>query len=255
MSSRSLTVGHPDAGGKGDTEPRTLANMPGRKSRNADAEARSAPVFESSYGRGVKVWFSPWDQPVALRYERDDENAPWAITGFLAVSRSPQGLGSGWMKNFKWLGLGSPYLSRGAVWKGEPTLQILDEVYDENGLLRKQTDMHRTLYADQIDPVTNVWEALGPVQSPSRSQALDHARELTDRLKAEDADEATIREAEKDFFYRRVAAVYSEASSEGRSPVVAVAEEWNAPTTSASNWVRESRVRGYLPPTQRGRAT
>lgn len=202
------------------------------------------------------MWFSPWDQPVALRYEREDEDAHWVITGFMAVSRTPPGLGSGWMKNFKWLGLGSPYLSKGAVWKGEPDLEILDEVYDENGQLRKQTaDMYRALYVNQIDPVTDVWESLGPIGSPSHSQALVEARELTDRLKAEGADDATIREAEKDFFYRRVAAIYSEASSEGRSPVVAVAKEWNAPNTSASNWVREARVRGYLPPTRRGRAT
>ena len=205
------------------------------------------------------MWFSPWDQPVALRYEREDEDAYWVITGFMAVSRTPPGLGSGWMKNFKWLGLGSPYLSQGAVWKGEPDLDILDEVYDENGQMRKQTaNNSRALYVNQIDPVTDVWEAIGThtrLESFSRARALDEARELMESLKAEGADEAEVREAERDFFFQQVAKVYSDASSQGRSPVVAVAEEWNAPNTSASNWVREARVRGYLPPTKGGRAT
>lgn len=210
----------------------------------------------SSFGWGLTAWFSPHDQPIALRYEREDESSPWIITGLVAVSRSPAGLGSAWMKAFQWRGLASPFLGTGVFWRGEPTVEVLDEVYDENGHMRKQTkDLDRFAYVHQIDPVTDAREVFGHNRA---SRGMDKALEWDEmhiRLKAEGADEATIKEAEKDFFYRRVADVYLHASSSGHSPVVAVAEAWDAPRTSASNWVREARARGYLPPTQRGRAT
>lgn len=200
------------------------------------------------------LWVSPEHPAVAIRYERPNRESGWRISGLIACS--PTGsLGSAWMKRFPWRKLQYPYNVGGIIWDGEPTLETLEEAYDENeNLIRNTTDLSRPRYRSQIDPVTD-----GRVyQHLSIGEGMDMRREwdeLRRRLHENGADEATVAAAKKEYFYRMVAFIYTEASSGSGKPVEAVADRFNAPRTSAANWIREARVRGYLPPTTKGRAT
>lgn len=202
------------------------------------------------------TWYSPLHPAVAVRYERSSPKDGWRITGLIASSRSA-GLGAAWMKGLQWRRFASPHTApAGVIWRGEPTVEILDEVYDAAGNLRTQSaDLYRPACRVQIEPAADPRELLRSRLGDARSEQAVAWDELRVKLAAEGADEKTINAARKDFFYRRVADVYLTASRETGKPVEAVADAFNAPRTSAVNWVREARVRGYLPPTTKGRAT
>jgi hypothetical protein len=202
------------------------------------------------------TWYSPLHPAIAIRYERRDNESAWRITGLIVSSRT-DGLGSSWMKAFPWRRFGSPYLADvGIFWHGTPTIDVLDEVYDETGHLKKQTaDVYKPMYRTQIEPVTEAHELFRSRTGDARFDQTIEWGELHTRLQAEGAGPEAIELARKDLFFRRVADVYKTASRSTGKPVEAVADAFNAPRTSAANWIREARARGYLPPTTKGRAT
>lgn len=58
----------------------------------------------------------------------------------------------------------------------------------------------------------------------------------------------------REHFYSAVAAWYDDKLAEGRSPAVALANEWNVPVNTVRRWVREARIAGALPPARKGAA-
>jgi hypothetical protein len=54
-------------------------------------------------------------------------------------------------------------------------------------------------------------------------------------------------------FYRRVAAIYSDAAQLSRRPAAEIAEAVGVPTVTVHRWVGEARRRGLLPPAGPGR--
>ena len=80
------------------------------------------------------VWASPEHPAVALRYNSTRALAhAWRISGFLARTSSLS-IGSAWMKKFPWRRIHGPYSLR-IIWDGVPTIEHLDEMYDENDRL------------------------------------------------------------------------------------------------------------------------
>jgi hypothetical protein len=170
---------------------------------------------------------------VAIRYEREGPTEPWRVTGLVASDRR-SGIDSRWMKRFRWRGLGNPLAAAVILWQSEPAADDLEEVFDEGGeFIGHEAVAQRHL--PQI-PATD---------SEALYQAFRTDPEV--RIRAEDSD--------RKHFYERVTRVYLTASGVSGKPVEAVAEEFGVPRTTAVNWVREARVRGYLPPAQRGKAT
>lgn len=53
-------------------------------------------------------------------------------------------------------------------------------------------------------------------------------------------------------FSRRVAEAYREAVPVTHRPAALLAEEAGVPVTTVHRWIREARVRGFLPPGRRG---
>jgi hypothetical protein len=51
-----------------------------------------------------------------------------------------------------------------------------------------------------------------------------------------------------DTFYEQVGDVYRAALRHGRAPVIAVADKWNVPRSTAARWVKEARKRKTLGP-------
>lgn len=200
-----------------------------------------------------EIWFSPLNQPVALRYERDDPASAWRITGLIVSSRA-KGLGSAWMKSFQWRGLATPWHSTGILWDGTPSIELLDEMFDDDGRMIK-IQYPRQAYRDQSNPSTDSWEVFRNQHAGSDMDRRIEWGEMLTRLIAEGASKQTIEDARKDFFYQRVAEVYQAAMSGAGKPVEAVAEAFEAPRTTAANWIKEARARGHLPPTTKGRAT
>jgi hypothetical protein len=58
-----------------------------------------------------------------------------------------------------------------------------------------------------------------------------------------------------DDFYKQVAIAYRGAIAEGMNPRQALAQDTGSKPDSVARWVREARRRGYLRPTQPGKAT
>jgi hypothetical protein len=58
-----------------------------------------------------------------------------------------------------------------------------------------------------------------------------------------------------DRFYQRVAEAYGYLAETTHAPAAELAELNDVPLTTVHRWVKEARVRGFLAPGQRGRAT
>jgi hypothetical protein len=59
--------------------------------------------------------------------------------------------------------------------------------------------------------------------------------------------------AKPDWFYQRLAALYSNLALRSNRPAVLLAERNEVPVTTVHRWVKEARRRGFLPPGQKGR--
>jgi hypothetical protein len=214
----------------------------------------SEPSTDNPDSREV-LWVSPEHPAVALRYERPNEQSPWLVTGLIASSQVA-GLGSSWMKRFPWRRLGNPHAVARIIWDDAPTMEHLDEVFDEQGKLRANTtDISRAKYQTWVAPPTDLIFA-HRVDGITMQERLEYDQMMINlRKQVPPATEQEIEEAKKDFFYKTVARIYEAAVRATGKPVEAVALAYEAPRTSAANWVREARVRGYLPPTTKGRAT
>ena len=56
-----------------------------------------------------------------------------------------------------------------------------------------------------------------------------------------------------DWFYQRLAAIYSSLAQRSNRPAMVLAERNEVPVTTVHRWVKEARRRGFLPPGQKGR--
>src|SRR5512132_1118934 len=56
-----------------------------------------------------------------------------------------------------------------------------------------------------------------------------------------------------DWFYQRLAVIYSSLAQRSNRPAVVLAERNEVPVTTVHRWVKEARRRGFLPPGQKGR--
>lgn len=204
--------------------------------------------------RPALVWASPEHPAVALRFQHEGTGTPWRISGFLARTSSVS-IGSAWMKKFPWSTIHGPYSLR-IIWDGVPTIEHLDEMYDENDrLIPNVTDLDQPRYPYRIDPPLDLmFEHRAPGVGFEDKLAWGEMLQAIYNERGTLAGEVTA-EAKRDFFYRTVARIYTAASELTGKPVEAVAQAFEAPKTSAANWVREARVRGHLPATQQGRAT
>jgi hypothetical protein len=54
-------------------------------------------------------------------------------------------------------------------------------------------------------------------------------------------------------FYRHVAAVYNLYAETTKAPARSMADEAEVPVTTVHRWIREARIRGFLPPGRKGR--
>jgi hypothetical protein len=173
---------------------------------------------------------SPQSPPVAIRYERDSPTSPWRVTGLVASDRHA-GIDSVWMKRFKWRGLGNPHTAAALVWQAQPSAEDVERVYDQAGrYIGDRTAAGLKLPAMPAGELT-------PAASPTASARDDH------------------RATDRDSFYIDVARTYHAGAANTGKPVEAVAQQYGVARTTAVNWVREARVRGHLPPAQRGKAT
>lgn len=56
-------------------------------------------------------------------------------------------------------------------------------------------------------------------------------------------------------FYSRVSEFYRRWAAVSKHPTQDLAEAASVPKTTAARWVREARIRGFLPPTSKGKVT
>lgn len=73
--------------------------------------------------------------------------------------------------------------------------------------------------------------------------------------KAELAAGELTRKDSPDDFYRRVAIAYRALATDTGRPTTAIAELQGVPRSTAARWVRQARLRGYLPRTTAGRVS
>jgi hypothetical protein len=159
------------------------------------------------------------------------------------------------MKRFQWRGLGDPSAIAGIAWLVTPTIALVDAVFDENEELKSQWEGDgRPPYLLQDDRETEDRLYFRRAPGIDFEDRADLEERLLD-LVFDDAAENDVIEIRREHFYKTVAGIYRSASRGRGNPVSAVAKAYDAPRTSAANWVREARVRGYLPPTTKGRAT
>lgn len=184
------------------------------------------------------LWHSPPRRigraAVAIRYQRGSPEQAWQASGLL-VSDGSGTLGSTWIKGFPWRRMTGPH-APGIVWESPPTIDVLAAAYGAAGHLLPSIPG-----AAPAPPPASA----APPEPPARAEPG-----------AGTADDAAARRAAlRAARLQRVAAVYTESVREDGTPVVAVAQDFAVPRTTAVNWVREARVLGYLPPTRKGRTS
>lgn len=131
--------------------------------------------------------------------------------------------------------------------------EITNEALRDVSVPRLQASM--TALAAQLGPdaVGFLDEQADAYGELKLAELHDRARKVTKR--AEVKREPLRRPDGRDpgGFYRLVARAYLDYAAESSKPAKAVAEEARVPVTTAHRWVREARIRGFLPPGRKGR--